>query len=101
MSFVYFLAQVPSGFPLNFTSSIINSTVILLRWLEHCNTKGYIIIHGPNNANATVNGSSQTIITLTDLPVFTEYTIKIAAYNDYGTGIYSDPIIITQGTVCT
>ena len=80
--------------------SLVNS--ILVEWTSEVdNIDGYIIKYTQNNDNVTVDNSTQTSTTLnlTTLPLLNEYNIRVAAYNEYGTGNYSDSIIIAQVSV--
>ena len=67
----------------------------MLEWTEVCNTDGYVFVYGPHNKTANITGETYTLI---DLPFFTEYNITIAASNRYGTGPFSDPVTVRQGT---
>lgn len=72
----------------------------MIEWLENCNVEGYIIKYSPtDDSNVTIYSSTQTSIVLTTLPFVTEYSIRMAAYNEHGTGNYSDSVTVAQGAV--
>ena len=73
----------------------------MIEWTlaTNCNIEGYIIKYGPTDANVTIYSSTQTSIILTNLPPLIEYDIRMAAYNEHGTGTYSGTVTIAQGAV--
>ena len=76
-----------------------NYSSIIIEWLENCNVNGYIIKYGPTDANITIYSSTQTSIVITNLPLLTEYNIRIAAYNEHSIGAYSVPVTVAQSSV--
>lgn len=64
------------------------------------NITGYTISY-TNTQNETVTGSEALSVVLTDLLPSTSYTVKVAAINSVGIGIYSEAMIIetSQGKV--
>ena len=80
----------------------VTSSTITVQWGEvpciHQNgdITGYSVQYGVmGNGNTdimTVDGASTTEATLSNLSVFTNYSIQVAAVNSAGTGVLSDPV---------
>ena len=92
----------PSAPPIDVTADG-SSITITVEWGEvpciHQNgaITGYSVQYGVegsgNTETMTVSGASTTQTTISGLMSSTTYSIQVAAVNDAGTGVYSDPII--------
>ena len=93
----------PSAPPPEVDVTDMTSTTITVQWGEvpciHQNgaITGYSVQYGVmgsgNTQTVTVSGASTTQTTISGLMSSTTYSIRVAAVNSAGTGVYSDPII--------
>ena len=84
------------------TSSSTSSSTITVQWGSvpciHQNgaITGYSVQYGMEGSGSTqmlaVNGADMTQTTIENLMSSTTYSIEVAAVNNAGTGVYSDPI---------
>ena len=69
------------------------------------NITGYIVQYGVEGTNISksvdISGIDNAEVTLTGLTSATKYSIKVAAVNNAGTGVYSEITVITKGTMFT
>ena len=96
---------VPSAAPTSVTVSKVTSSSITVQWEEvpciHHNgdITGYSLQHGvvgsESTQNMPVSGASTIEATITGLVESTTYWIEVAAVNDAGVGVYSEPMMIT------
>ena len=81
------------------TSSSTSSSTITVQWGEvPCADQngaitGYSVQYGVmgSTQTTTVNGATVNETTIEDLMPSTTYSIRVAAVNSAGTGVYSDP----------
>ena len=95
----------PSAAPTSVSVSKVTSSNITVQWEEvpcihhNGNITGYSLQYGvvgsESTQNMPVSGASTTEATITGLVESTTYTIKVAAVNDVGIGVYSEPMMIT------
>ena len=58
----------------------------------------YLIVYTNNESNITSNDTtSETILAISALDVFSDYSIKVAAVTVNGTGPFSDPVMEMSG----
>ena len=59
----------------------------------------YAVLNNGNTQTVNVSGDATNETTITGLEAATSYSIKVAAVNSAGTGLYSDSIfVVTEGT---
>ena len=102
---VYFLLQTgPSAAPTGFAVLSVSTSLVTLTWNDlPCIDQngpllGYVMEYTPDGgmvSTTVLTGSNQ----LTGLAACTNYTMRIAAQNDAGTGEFSSPLsVITNET---
>lgn len=97
----------PSGPPLGFVGSARSSSEIITQWQlpaeEHRNGHilGYVLcykLYGYGNetpwASHNITNEAQRNFLITDLITWKDYTVKIAAYNDKGVGVFTNDLRI-------
>ena len=99
-----FLLTGPSAAPTGFAVLSVSSSSITLTWIDllcfdqNGPLLGYVIEYTPDGGMASttlLTGDNQ----LTGLAACTNYTMRIAAQNDAGTGEFSSPLcVITKET---
>ena len=96
------LTQAPSGAPMSFSLTPVNSTANNLTWNEvNCSQHnglitGYTVMISNSSITYNLNSTERYII-LNDLVFGTVYNISVAAVNSVGRGPFSDPIVIEIG----
>ena len=95
------IPTVPSASPPDVTVTDVTSSTITVQWGEvpciHQNgaITGYSVKYGVmgsgNTQTMAVSGASTTQTTISGLMTSTTYSIRVAAVNIAGTGVYSDP----------
>ena len=97
--FISFFSIVPSGWPILFQVSAVNSTANNLTWNEvNCSQRnglitGYTVMISNSSIAYNFNSTERYII-LNDLVFGTVYNISIAAVNSVGRGPFSNPMTI-------
>ena len=96
------IPPAPSAAPTNVDVSEVTSSNITVQWgavpCIHRNgdITGYSVQYGVEGSESTqtmtVSGAS---VNITGLVESTTYTIEVAAVNNVGIGVYSEPLIIT------
>ena len=93
---------VPSAAPTSVSVSKVTSSSITVQWEEvpcihhNGNITGYLVQYGVVGSDSTQNMCvSETNTTIFNLIESTTYTIKVAAVNDVGIGVYTEPMMIT------
>ena len=110
MSDVFTLSE-PSAPPPNVTVTDVTSSNITVQWgsvpcIHHNGditvySVQYEVMGSGNTETMPVSGASITQTTISDLTQSTTYSIRVAAVNSAGTGVYSDPTNqLTQGLNC-
>ena len=94
----------PSAAPDGFAVVSMDSSSVTLTWVnltcmdQNGPISGYVIEYTPDGGMAStilLTGNNQ----LTGLTACTNYTLRIAAQNDAGTGDFSSPLsVVTNGT---
>ena len=92
----------PSAAPTSVSVSEVTSSNITVQWEEvpcihhNGNITGYLVQYGVVDSDSIQNMcASETSTTIYNLIESTTYTIKVAAANDVGIGVYSEPLMIT------
>ena len=92
---------VPSAAPTSVRVSEVTSSSITVQWgavdcIHHNgNITGYSVrygVQGSGTQTVSVSGSEATMTTISGLMASTTYSIEVAAVNNAGTGVYSDPL---------
>ena len=101
--------SAPTASPDNVSASKISTFSITVQWERvNCierngNITGYIVQYGAKETEITksvnISGIDNAEVTLTGLTSATKYSIKVAAVNNAGTGVYSEIDVITKGIV--
>ena len=105
---LHFLS-VPSGHPINITTSDVISSSITIEWgpvnciQRNGDITGYLLRYTAEESgiilNVSVSGGDTTKATISGLYAATTYSIEVAAVNGVGIGVYSaESIVITIGT---
>ena len=106
--FVLFHKTAPSAAPNFVSASSVTSSSITIQWgavdcIHHNgDITGYSVQYGvvgsENLHTLSVSGESVTEVTISGLKSSTNYSIRVAAVNSAGTGLYSDVIhSLTEG----
>ena len=95
-------SPAPTGAPGGLNSTSVESRSLSVVWATvPCPHQGGPITgyrlrysNGTSIVNTTGEGSRQYV--LTGLTPFTSYSVQVAAFNDRGTGLYSDPALTVE-----
>ena len=98
LHFHFYLSPAPTSPPNNIIFSAVETTIMTVSWDEvPCSGQngpinGYLLYYTNTTFSDTINitGGENRSYTLTELRPYTNYTVRVSAYNDDGTGPTSD-----------
>ena len=94
----------PSATPVNLSGTNTSSTSILISWeplpVDDRNgvILGYNVTYESNDSDLVHTNTIDAMINITDLLVYTDYTVSVAAYTSIGNGPIDSIVVTTDST---